>query len=409
MLLEDVLDTGALDAAITAGHVGRRRHPSLPLSIYTYTRAAQYDRAWTAVTTRCRGLIVDDTSGEVVAWPFPKFFNTGEHDAGLPYAPPLPVEPFEVFDKVDGSLGIVFHWGGRWWAASKGSFISEQARWAQQWLDTHPTMLLVPGVTYLAEILYPENRIVVDYQGRQDLVLLGAYAADGREIHLSYAAQDWQPVGSVVRSWPAMPLPDLLELTGVNVHPDGSPAGAASAEGYVIRFASGVRAKAKHAEYVRLHKLLTGISERDVWQAAGIQHLTDYHPPKQVAKAVGCAPRDVEAFAAGGRGPLSALLDQVPDEFDAWVRTVLAGIEAARAGLEQVIDTAYTRLAPLAEAARGKDRASRRAFAEAVQEIDSPTVRSAMFLRLDGRPTDLLVWAAVRPAASDPFKTDEEG
>lgn len=31
-----------------------------------------------------------------------------------------------------------------------------------------------------------------------------------------------------------------------------------------------------------------------------------------------------------------------------------------------------------------------------------------MFLRLDGRPTDLVVWRSVRPEAADPFTIDEE-
>ncbi|WP_406288115.1 hypothetical protein [Embleya sp. NBC_00896] len=63
-----------LAAALTEGLVARRRHPELPLSIYTYTRRCAFENLWTPVTTRCRGLIVDDATGRIVAHCLPKFF-----------------------------------------------------------------------------------------------------------------------------------------------------------------------------------------------------------------------------------------------------------------------------------------------------------------------------------------------
>lgn len=398
--LDNLIPPDELAAAITAGHVTRKTHPELPLSIYAYTRTAQYDRAWTPVTTRCRGLVVDDKSGEIVAWPFPKFFNVPEHALGQPYAPPLPDEPFDVYDKVDGSLGIVFHYEGRWRAASKGSFISEQAAWAQAWLDDHNTALLIPGVTYLAEIVYPENRIVVNYGDRRDLVLLGAFDTAGWEIRLKYAAPDWEPIGSVVRAWPAMPLADLLKLTEANATPDGEHTSGMDAEGYVIRYNSGLRAKAKLAEYVRLHKVLTGVSERDIWRYLGLQ-LSVGQPPKLVAKALGCPVAEVEALARGGKGPLDALLEQVPDEFDAWVRSVAARLEREAEALAARMVAEYEAIAHLA--------ADRGEFARAAQRIDHPALRAAMFLCLDHKDAGLHLWRAIKPGPSAPFKQDEEG
>jgi len=398
--LDTLIPPADLAAAIEAGHVSRKTHPTLPLSIYTYTRTAQYSRAWTPATIQCRGLIADDKTGEIIARPFPKFFNVGEHAHGFDYAPPLPTdEPFEVYDKVDGSLGIVFHYDGRWRVASKGSFISEQARWAQAWLDEGDTFLLTPGVTYLAEIVYPENRIVVDYGGRRDLVLLAAFDADGREIRLSYAAEDWQNLGTVVCTWPAVPLPDLLKLAEANARPDGQPTTGMHAEGYVIRYASGLRAKAKLAEYVRLHKILTGISERDIWRMLGMQKYAD-QPPKHVAKALGCSVAEVTALAGADRGPLDALLETVPDEFDAWVRSVAARLEEQAVVLGERAAEEYAAIAHLV--------ADRGEFARAAQRIDGQAVRACMFLMLDGRPTGLHLWRAIKPEASAPFVADDE-
>ncbi|MEU6890498.1 T4 RnlA family RNA ligase [Streptomyces sp. NPDC046557] len=396
LTLHDLLPAQELKAAIDAGHVSRKAHPELPLSIYTYTRTAQYERVWNRVTTRCRGLVADDTTGRIVALPLPKFFNVGEHESDLPYAPALPDEPFEVYDKVDGSLGVVFHYAGAWRVASKGSFISEQATWAQRRLDGRDTTHLVAGVTYLAEILYPQNRIVVDYGDRRDLVLLAAFDQDGTEVPLAEAARHWGDIGSVVTVWPAMPLAELLTLTDSNTLPGGAPATGTDAEGFVLRFASGLRAKAKIAEYVRLHKVLTGVTERDIWRGHGVQRFAGL-PAKQLAQALGCAVADIEAW--GGK-PLDALLDQVPDEFDAWVRAVIARLEDAAAQREHAIDEAFGALAHLA--------ADRGAFARAAKALPDSRLRAALFLRLDGKQTELVTWRAVRPESADPFTTDEE-
>ncbi|MFD9359855.1 RNA ligase [Streptomyces sp. NPDC060031] len=396
LTLHDLMPAHALAEAIDAGHVTRKSHPELPLSIYTYTRTAQYERVWNDVTTRCRGLVADDTTGAVVALPLPKFFNVGEHESGQPYAPALPDEPFEVYDKVDGSLGVVFHYAGRWRVASKGSFISAQATWAQRRLDGRDTSALVPGTTYLAEILYPQNRIVVDYGDRRDLVLLAAFGADGTEVALAGAAAHWQGVGSVVTVWPAMPIAELIALAESNTLPDGGNVTGTDAEGFVLRFASGVRAKAKLSEYVRLHRVLTAVTERDIWRSHGIQRFAGL-PAKQLAQGLNCTVADLEA--SGGK-PLDALLEQVPDEFDTWVRSVIERLEEEAARRERAIDEAYAAIAHLA--------GDRGAFARAAKELPDARIRGALFQRLDNRPTELFVWRQVRPETSDPFTTDEE-
>ena len=54
-----------------------------------------------------------------------KFFNLEERpETALPALPP---GPFEVFEKVDGSLGILYHAGDGPALASRGSFTSDQA------------------------------------------------------------------------------------------------------------------------------------------------------------------------------------------------------------------------------------------------------------------------------------------
>ncbi len=89
--------------------------------IYNYSRTCQYENKWDEITKSCRGLILDQ-DGNVVAKGFDKFFNIEEHNLEN-----IPNEPFEVFEKLDGSLGILFWYQGKWILATKGSFVSEQA------------------------------------------------------------------------------------------------------------------------------------------------------------------------------------------------------------------------------------------------------------------------------------------
>lgn len=118
-----------LTAAVRDGHVSERRHPDRPdLALYCYTNRCVYENAWTPVIEAARGLVIDHGTRCVVATPFPKFFNHGERTAAMPD------EPFEVFDKLDGSLGVVFFddVASTWRVATKGSFTSSVGLYLSQ-------------------------------------------------------------------------------------------------------------------------------------------------------------------------------------------------------------------------------------------------------------------------------------
>lgn len=358
-----------LQAEVDAGRVRRRRHPSLPLSLYTYTEHCTYSGEWNPVNTLCRGLVVEDDTGRVVAWPFPKFHNHHDHANGKPWAPPLPDLPFDVMDKVDGSLAIIFRYADRWHAATKGSFESDQARWAQEWLDAHEAEDILPhGFTYLAEILYPENRIVVDYD-LSTLVLLGVYTDAGVEIPCDLVKDPWRIMGGrLVRSWACESLDHLVQCAAANRDfRHGAPLSGTDTKGYVVRFADGTRVKVKIADYVRLHAIITRTSERTVWEA--LKSGTD----------------------------MSDLLAVVPDEFADWIReTAQELLDRHKAWTFGAEDVFY----PLFHL-----RDNRKEFALAVK--DSP-YRAALFRLLDGKDIVELAWKAVRPENTMPRFHDPE-
>lgn len=365
--LDELFPPADLKAEIDAGYVARKQHPELPLSLYVYTERCQFEPHWSAVSMRCRGLIVDDRTGEIVALPFPKIFVSGMHGVH-DFAPPLPVEPFEIYDKADGSLAIVFHYDGRWRAASKGSFISEQARWAQERIDRADVSLLDLGLTYLAEAIYPANRIVLDYGSVESLMLLAAFRpANLSEVPLAKAAKHWAPIDRVVPSWGLGEDVAALEvLAAANTTTDGRAVTGTEQEGYVIRFASGQRAKIKLTAYLALHRLYTGTNERTVW----------------------------EVLSTGGDP--AVLYDTVPDEFANWVSNV---VNRLRDHVENYVATARAEFANIGYIS------DRKAFAAAAMQSER---RAALFRLYDGRGIEDLAWKSCRPRGDTPYVVDEE-
>ena len=226
------------------GLLYKQVHPSLPLTIWNYTEKVQYENLWDEVTLMCRGLVTDDT-GDIVATPFQKFFNIEEGKFE-------PTEKFEVYEKMDGSLGIVFWYRGQWVVATRGSFTSDQANKAREILKKYNTDIMFRHLTFCFEIIYPENRIVLDYGNDEKLVLLGTFDKNGKEMDVEI----WSQWGfDVVKKYDG--IKDFKELKGM-IKDDQ--------EGFVVKFSNGDRIKVKGVEYLRLHKIMTNVTTTGIWE-----------------------------------------------------------------------------------------------------------------------------------------------
>ena len=139
-----------------------------------------------------------------------------------------------------------------WIIASRGSFISEQAIEASKMINTQTFLRMDKENTYLYEIIYNSNRIVVDYGDMRDLVLLGVInTSSGDELSHKEISDKYSNLFMVVKKYDipnVKKLSDLQELEEEN------------REGFVIRFENGFRVKVKFSEYVRLHRILTNVS-----------------------------------------------------------------------------------------------------------------------------------------------------
>ena len=240
----------ALEARVKAGTVTVSRQG--PLALYHYSSRCVYDVLWDDFSLLARGLILDLDRGELVATPFPKFFNYGERDAKLPD------EPFHAFEKLDGSLGIAFFHDGRWQVTTKGAFGADQARWASARLAQCDLRQLDPRSTYLFEIVYRANRIVVRYD-YEDLVLLGAYDGDGVEFDVPQLTALAAGLGTrVARRYAYPTVEDIVRAAEALDKND---------EGFVIRFTSGYRIKLKGSAYRRVHALVSRVTPLGLYDA----------------------------------------------------------------------------------------------------------------------------------------------
>jgi RNA ligase len=266
------------------GYVRVNTHPDDPeLFILNYTEKAAYEGVWNNVTLNCRGLIVD--AGDwIIARPFPKFFNYGQ-----PGCPVIDLdEPARASDKMDGSLGILYreHDTGKYAIATRGSFASDQAIHATEILRTKYADYVPPkGITLLFEIIYPENRIVCDYGDMDDLVLLGSVDIINGD-NWDAADLDWDWPGPKAESFPYETMREALAAEPRH-----------GKEGYVVHLLiSDVRVKIKQEDYIALHRIVTGLNARSVWEAM----LTD---------------------------SVDELIEKIPDEFHGFIRGVQKDIE----------------------------------------------------------------------------------
>lgn len=234
------------------------------LQLYVYSKACEASASWSPASLMARGLVLDVKTRRIAATPFWKFFNDFEDPQTLDRALEA-AGHVRVTEKMDGSLGIVFYHSGRWRVCTKGSFHSPQADWGTEYLEAHfDTSRLVRGTTYLGELIYPENRIVVPYSDEQTgITWLAAFAENGREYmlerlecELGAAATE----GVRVKMAGQLVFASLDDLRATVSHLPWSR------EGFVVLSEGmGFRAKLKGPAYLSVHKNRSLVTPGNVW------------------------------------------------------------------------------------------------------------------------------------------------
>lgn len=317
------------------------------LRVYSYTN---WCKIWNDMTLNSRGIIFNRKTGEVVAQPFPKFFNMDQRDEtqerNLPWH-----GGFRIFRKEDGWLGILYRDGGQHRIATRGSFKSVGAIWATEFLKRYDLTELPDEVTLLFELICPATKIVVDYGTREDIVLLAAYNRNTGEEYDWKQVERWSKqfgftlVESYDQNWLGYCRGQIKTIPGTEL------------EGFVIRFANGLRVKIKSEDYFRRSYLLAHLTPLAIWN-------------NMVA----------------GKVPVS-LWDEIDIDYHEILNGLARILESRYIEVRKEINHQFISIV---------DREDRRAFAcEAKKMSHAP----AMFARLDGQEkrVDDYVMKLIRP------------
>jgi len=323
----------------------RQTHPVYPLYIWNYSTKVQIDKLWDEVTLQCRGLITD-FDGNIVARCIPKFFNLEEHHPDeIPKG-----EPYTITEKMDGSYLNIFYYDNKWLVSSRGSFTSEQAVRGTELLKNYNTEYgLIPEFSYVAELIVPENRIVVDYGDIEKIVIITTFNV---QTGVEGSIQEMTSEGFDIVKTHTDLINESFILLKDNIDDN--------AEGYVVKFKNGFMIKIKGEEYVRLHYILTQISNRDIWK-----------------------------LAKDG-GELSDLMTDVPDEFYDWAKTTYDDLLFKFNELKKQVEDEFW------------DLIDRKKYAE---KVKSSKIKHLLFNRLTSHSERLnnMIWDMLYPEYDKPF------
>lgn len=225
------------------------------LVLYNYTEKCVYEKCWNEHTLNSRGTIYEKSSGKVVGYSFKKFFNLSELDPNSQQYI-LDSKSFKVYEKMDGSLGTVYYYNNEWKVATRGSFSSDQAIYAtEKLLPKYDLAKLDISHSYIVEIIYPENRIIVDYGDTEELVLLACFrTSDGVDIDIS-------TIDSPFRKCPEMEFKTIEAVIEHTSKLEGK-----YNEGFVIKLANGTRVKIKSPDYLRIARIVSRLSPLVLWE-----------------------------------------------------------------------------------------------------------------------------------------------
>lgn len=324
--LSDIFDVDAFWQQVEDEYIAINTHPeNSNLKIADYTPKQQFRGKWTPEALNSRGLIFEKDTERVLARPFEKFFNFDEPSAKTPPPGVMIKSP-----KMDGSLGIIYPYGDGFAVATRGSFASEQAIHATNRLQQYfeDDYLRLPrlrnlyswGYTVLVEIVYPENRIVVNYGDIDELILLDVLETPtGKSDIAMFSTLDYE-------GWPIVAEKQVI---GTGFYDTIASEIPEDEEGFVLYWpAKNLRLKVKGATYVHLHRIMTNMSARDIWRFLAVNDCKNLiTTEKEWAYHLRDDPKKCMRALEAGEDWLVPFITDVPDEFYGWIQKTIRDLK----------------------------------------------------------------------------------
>jgi RNA ligase len=237
---------------------------------------AKEDTFNTPHARECRGITFDAVSGKIICRPLHKFFNINERPDTHYEVLPKVDRIVRMMDKMDGSMLSPALVQGQIDFKTKKSFESDVAQSAKRWVFDPKRKqyvefclsLLHAGLTPIFEYVSPSARIVLIYETEMMTLLhvrdqiTGAYLAlDDPFLKDLIARYDIPCVQSVSSERFTTLMDDLKVLELI--------------EGFVVQYDDGHMVKAKTEWYLKLHRSVTFLRERDVAELVVLEKIDD--------------------------------------------------------------------------------------------------------------------------------------
>ena len=194
-----------------------------------------------------------------------------------------PSQIVEASVKWDGTLGIAFIWNEELMVCTRRRMDSEQAIWAKQWIQSECNLsVFEKGWTYIFEIIYDDNIVVIDYPF-EGLVLLAVTNADGVEIPNCHVYDIAKRAGFTLASQlfrgTYSQIKDIFrtvkEVEETDVKPSLSVCGM-SGEGWVIKDGVGGRTKVVSKRHKASSRQASFIHPQLIWLLVRQNQLQEY-------------------------------------------------------------------------------------------------------------------------------------
>ena len=191
-----------------------------------------------------------------------------------------PNEIVEATLKYDGSMGIAFLWEDQVMVTTRRNMISEQAIWARQWVNRNCNLnIFRVGYTYLFEIIYQNNTMVVSYPF-EGLVLLAVADESGQELPYEEVLHYARSIGFfMVTPRITAPYTEVLWYCGgidltskqsrsldkVPCVSGALPVHKQQQEGWVVKFKNARRQKIVYSWFKKISRIANLVHPQVVW------------------------------------------------------------------------------------------------------------------------------------------------
>ena len=206
------------------------------------------------IVRECRGLCLNSKTGDLIGRGFRRFFNLNETQE------PFDWSDFTCFEKVDGSLVLIYYYKDKWHLQTRNSYSQSEINdsgitWheliestlPEGWKDSFDK-----NTTYVGEICSRYNKVVVDHPIPIFFLLSMFDNITGREHYLDSYIQE----------------SETLKLNRPNIHKLSSQLEVEQYlkqleqdkkldEGFVLRDKNNNRIKCKSALYLRFHYIFS--------------------------------------------------------------------------------------------------------------------------------------------------------